>query len=156
MADRQSDTASHDPAEARRGAARQMSPEQAQRLAPWVALVLFGLLAVLGGVLPLRTYITHHWPGVPMQQATVTSVQVRPSGREIIAVRAPDGSDQAFTFRSHWGSLSKGDHLAVYRKAGAWHARDSQGLPVWAPVALLLGLAGVVGSVIALVRRLRR
>jgi len=111
---------------------------------PWATLVVSLGIAIVFGIAPIATWVSHHWPGVPTQQATVTKDDPTTRGRHIVSVTAPDGSDQAFVYSGHLFYPSKGDRISVYEKGGTWHARDEEGLPWSAPLWLALGVGGTV------------
>lgn len=125
----------------------------ADRWAPVIVLVFCLVMAAGLGVYPIWHYVDTRWPGVPVQQARVTSCSVvHMTG--IVCATTKDGSQIAVEWSGHLLYPRTGSQLTVFHKHGHWWARKGTALPWWAPIPLLLFGAGAVGCTVTLLRRL--
>jgi len=127
--------------------------DRAARYGPWIFLAILLTITGLCGA-AIGQYVSNHWPGVPMQQATV--VRCRPLVVNEVCATTADGAKAAFSYGGHVFTPRVGSSIAVFDKDGAWHARDEVGLPIWPLVLGLICAAGSLALIVLLVRRLRR
>lgn len=130
--------------------------DDGERFGPWVFLVVSLVAFVVGGVMPVTQYVSHHHPGVPFERARVHPCTHAYVPNSTVCASTSGGAQIAVAWEGHVLNPRTGTQITVFEKNGRWYARDGRALPLWSPVFLVLGGLGAVACALTLLRRLRR